>query len=183
MDYSYRNNLPPTAISGAADDNNTFDHLSPKVGINYNLSSEIGFYGNYSEGFAPPLFSQLYKAVIVPVLKPASYSNYELGGWLSFSDTRGYLDLSIYHSNGTNEIVSVLLGDGTSQNQSTGETVHKGIEYSVRYLFFDQLEARLNAANSIHKYLEFVYQDKDYSGNYMSLAPKFVANTEVTWRP
>jgi outer membrane receptor protein involved in Fe transport len=183
LDYSYRNNLPPTAISGAADDKNTFDHLSPKVGINYNLNSNIGIYGNYSEGFAPPLFSQLYKAVIVPVLKPASYSNSEFGGWLSFSKTRGYLDLSVYHSNGTNEIVSVLHADGTSQNQSTGKTRHKGIEYSVRYLFFDQLETRFSAANSIHQFIEYVYQDNDYSGNYMSLAPKFVANSEVIWRP
>jgi outer membrane receptor protein involved in Fe transport len=183
LDYNYTNNLPPTAISGAPDDKNTFDHLSPKLGFNYNLSSNIGFYSSYSEGFAPPLFSQLYKAVIVPVLKPASYNNLELGGWLSFNKNKGYLDLSVYHSDGTNEIVSVLLEDGTSQNQSTGKTIHKGIEYSVRYKFFEQIEARLNVANSIHKYLEYVNQDKDYSGNYMSLAPNFVANSEVTWKP
>ncbi|MFZ0280809.1 MAG: TonB-dependent receptor [Bacteroidales bacterium] len=183
LDYNYRNNLPSTAISGAPDDKNTFDHLSPKLGINYNLSGKMGLYGNYSEGFAPPMFSQLYKAVIVPVLKPASYNNYEIGGWLSFNKNKGYLDVSAYHSDGINEIVSVLLGDGTSQNQSTGKTRHEGIEYSVRYTFFDQIEVRLNAANSIHKFLQYVYQDKDYSGNYMSLAPKFVANSELTWRP
>jgi len=183
LDYNYRNNLPSTAISGAPDDINTFDHLSPKLGINYNLSGNTGFYGNYSEGFAPPLFSQLYKAVIVPVLKPASYNNYEIGGWLSFNKNKGYLDISAYHSDGINEIVSVLLADGTNQNQSTGKTQHAGIEYSVRYTFFNQFEVRLNAANSVHKFLQYVYQDKDYSGNYMSLAPKFVANSEVTWKP
>ena len=183
LDYTYINNLPPTAISGAPDDKNTFDHLSPKLGINYNLSNNTGFYGSYSEGFAPPLFSQLYKAVVVPVLKPASYDNFELGGWLSFSQNKGYIDLSGYYSVGTNEIVSVILADGTSQNQSTGKTLHTGIEYSVRYNFFNQLEFRLSAANSIHKFLEYVNLGNDYSGNYMSLAPKFVANTELTWRP
>ena len=183
LDYNYRNNLPSTAISGAPDDRNTFDHLSPKLGINHNLNKNIGLYGNYSVGFAPPLFSHLYKAVVVPVLKPASYSNFEIGGWLSFDKNRGYMDFSAYYSDGKNEIVSVLLDDGTTQNQSTGRTRHEGIEYSVRYTFFDQVDIRLNAANSFHKFLQYVNQGKDYSGNFMSLAPKFVANSEVIWRP
>jgi len=183
LDYSFNNNLPSTAISGASDDKNLFDHLSPKIGLNYNPNDYIGFYGSYSEGFAPPLFSQLYKGVIIPVLKPASYSNYEFGGWVSFCKNKGYIDFSLYHSDGTNEIVSVLLPDGSTQNQSTGKTMHEGIEYSIKYKFLEQIEIRFNAANSIHKFVEFVNGANDFSGKIMNLAPGWVANTEITYRP
>jgi len=183
LDYNYRNNLPSTAISGAPDEKNTFDHISPKLGVNFNLNPNTGFYGNYSVGFAPPMFSQLYKAVTVPLLKPSNYNNFEVGGWLSFADHKGYIDLSAYRSDGKNEIVMVILPDGTSQNQSAGSTRHQGIEYSIRYTLSDQVDLRLNSANSLHKFLGYVNQDNDYSGNYMSLAPKFVANSEITLRP
>ncbi|MEI6677652.1 MAG: TonB-dependent receptor [Mariniphaga sp.] len=183
LDYKYNNNLASTAISGAPDDKSAFEHLSPKIGLNFNPNGKIGIYGNYSEGFAPPLFSQLYKGVIVPMLKPSSYSNYEIGGWLSFLKNKGYIDLSLYHSDGKNEIVSVLLTDGSTQNQSTGKTMHEGIEYSIKYKFFDQLEMRLSAANSIHKFVEFVDGANDYSGKIMPLAPGWVANSEITFKP
>ncbi len=183
LDYNYINNLPSTAISGAPDDRNTFDQLSPKIGLNYNMTDNLGIYANYSTGFAPPLFSQLYKGVTVPTLKPASFSNYEMGGWLGFGNNKGYADLSLYSSKGVNEIVSVLLEDGTSQNQSTGKTIHRGIEYSVKYNFFDQVDIRISAANSVHKFVYFVSGANDYSGKKMNLAPRFIANADITYRP
>jgi len=183
LDYNYRNNLPPTAISGAPDDKNAFDHISPKIGINYNLSHNIGFYGNFSVGFAPPMFSQLYKAVTVPLLKPSNYDNFELGGWLSFNGDNGYVDISAYRSMGNYEIVSVILADGTSQDQSTGATRHEGIEYSFRYSFLNQLDIRFNAASSVHKFVHYINGTDVYNGNYMTLAPKFVSNSELIWRP
>lgn len=183
LDYTYDNHLPPTSTSGAPDDKNNFDHLSPKIGLNYNVNNYIGFYGSYSVGFAPPLFSQLYKEVVIPVLKPASFTNYEVGGWYSFMKNKGFIDVSLYYSLGKNEIVAVLMPDNSTQNQSTGETSHQGLEYSLRYKFFDQLEFRFSSANSLHKFIVFVNQDDDYSGKIMNLAPGWTANSEITYRP
>lgn len=183
LDYKFDNHLPELDSIGAPDETNSFSHLSPKIGLSYNLMKNIGFYGNYSVGFAPPLFSQLYKEVLVPALKPSTYNNYEIGGWVSFLKNKGYFDFSLFQSNGVNEIVTVLLPDGSEQSQSVGKTSHKGVEYSLKYTLLKDINIRLNGANSIHEFIEYVDGSKDYSGNEMNLAPQFVANVGITYKP
>ncbi len=183
LDYEFDNHLPETDSIGAPDETNNFSHLSPKLGLNYNLKKNIGFYTNYSIGFAPPLFSQLYKEVVVPQLKPSNYSNFEIGGWMSFCKNKGYFDFSIYQSNGTNEIVSVLMPDGSQQHQSIGKTLHKGIEYTFKYTLFKAIQFRFIGSNTYHEYVEYVDGAKDFSGNEMNIAPRFIANSGITYKP
>ncbi|MCK7559638.1 TonB-dependent receptor [Chitinophaga sedimenti] len=133
MDYDFNNHLPPSAFTGAPDEQNFFHSWTPKVGATYNFGNDRGVYANYSVGFAPPNISELYRGVKVPTLQPATYHNYEAGGWFGFASNKGYLDLSIYRMNGTNEIISVRLDDGSSENQNAGKTTHTGVEWNLRY--------------------------------------------------
>ena len=57
--HHIRDNSPPSEegrpdVSGTF----TFDRLNPRVGFNYNLSSDYGFYFSYSQGFRAPAFLQ-----------------------------------------------------------------------------------------------------------------------------
>ncbi|MEO5997453.1 MAG: TonB-dependent receptor [Chitinophagaceae bacterium] len=133
MDYKFDNHLPSSAYTGAPDAKNNLNHFTPKLGLTYDLNRNRGLYANYSIGFAPPNITDLYQGVKVPILKPSSYSNYELGGWFAFANNKGYAEVSLYQLNGTNEIVSVRLADGTYQNQNAGETRHRGIEVTLKY--------------------------------------------------
>ncbi len=183
LTYQFDNKLPPSAFTGSPDNTDHFSRFTPKVGLTYRLFKNVSTYANYSVGFAPPQITELYRGVKVPVLVPASFQNYEAGIWFNFHKDRGYADISIYQLEGRNEIVSVRLPDGSYENQNTGRTVHKGIEYSVRYAVIEALQIRVSASNAEHRYLEYIERGKDYAGNFMSTAPPFILNSEVTYRP
>jgi outer membrane receptor protein involved in Fe transport len=58
--HHIRDNSPPSEegrpdVSGTF----TFDRMNPRVGFNYNLSSDYGFYFSYSQGFRVPAFLEL----------------------------------------------------------------------------------------------------------------------------
>lgn len=183
MDYDYDNHLTPSAFSGAPDETNHFDQVTPKVGFTYDIKANIGFYGNYSVGFSPPDVSELYRGVKVPRLEPSIYSNYEIGGWFSFANGKGYMDLALYQLDGEDEIISVKQPDGSTEKENAGETRHRGIEYSVKYAPANRLSIRFSGANAEHLFIDFVEEGNDYSNNLMATSPSFIANSEMVYRP
>lgn len=182
FDYFYKNYLTPDAYSGAPDANNQFSSISPKIGVTYDFGKDRGIYANYSIGFVPPQVSELYRGVKVPVLEPSLYYNYEIGGWFGFGD-KGYTEVSLYELKGENEIISVYKDDGTIENGNAGETLHRGIEYALNYLPFESLRLRFGGSNANHKFITYIEEGKDYSGNTMNAAPKWMANAEAFYYP
>ncbi|HEY5462493.1 MAG TPA: TonB-dependent receptor [Hanamia sp.] len=183
LDYKFDNYLPPGAYSGAPDAINHFDHFSPKIGFTYNFGNNRGLYTNYSVGFAPPNISDLYTGVQVPTLKPSSYINYEIGGWFTFAEEKGYAEASIYDLQGKNEIVSTQLANGSYINENTGETSHKGIELNIKYAPVKDLRFRIGGTVAKHKYVDFVQQGKSFNGNDMPQSPSYILNGEITYKP
>ena len=175
--------MPPGAYTGAPDASNHFDHFTPKLGLTYDFGNNKGVYVNYSVGFAPPNITDLYSGVQVPTLKPSSYDNYEIGGWLAFAGNKGYAEASIYQLDGKNEIVNVRLPDGTYQNQNAGATTHKGIELNIKYAPIEDLNFRVGGTVAQHKYMDYVQQGKSFSGNNMAQSPAYILNGEVTYKP
>jgi iron complex outermembrane recepter protein len=181
--YRFNNNLAPSSFSGSPDTINNFSRLSPKIGFTYNFSKNSGFYANYSEGFVPPQVTELYTGVKVPGLSPSVFYNYEVGGWQALIKNKLSLDFSAYILNGTNEVISVKLDDGSFENQNTGKTAHKGIELGLKYLPAKSIAINLTGAFSDHKFVEFVEKGTDYSGNKMSNAPNLIYNADVWYKP
>jgi len=182
-DYKFDNHLPPGAYTGAPDATNHFDHFTPKLGFTYDFGNYKGMYVNYSVGFAPPNITDLYRGVQVPTLKPSSYNNYEIGGWFAFAGTKGYAEASLYKLDGKNEIVSVRLLDGSYQNQNAGITSHKGIELNIKYAPVEDVMFRIGGTVAQHKYVDYIQQGKDFSGNEMAQSPAYIMNGEITYKP
>ena len=183
FNYNYDNFLPETAFSGAPDEKNSFDALTPKIGLTYDFGKDLGAYANYSVGFVPPQVGELYRGVKVPTLQPANYKNYEVGGWFAFPNQKGFVDLSLYRMDGTNEIISVQLDDGSRENRNAGATKHQGIEYTVKYEVVNGLSFRFSGTNANHEFVDYVEKGNDFSGKKMNRAPKFISNSELTFRP
>ena len=183
IDYNYDNNLDSIAFSGAPDEKNYFEHITPKVGLTYDFGKGRGVYANYSVGFSPPGVSDLYRGTKVPTLKPATYSNYEIGGWISFAKNKGSLEVTFYQLNGTDEIIGVLQNDGSSVNENAGQTKHEGIEYTINYAPIESISLRFSGTNSNHTFVNYSEGTLDLSGNYMNGASKFIANAEVMYKP
>ncbi len=183
MDYNFDNLLPPGSYSGASDASNHFSYFTPKLGLTYKFSERTGAYANYSVGFAPPNITDLFAGVQVPTLKPSSYNNYEIGGWVYFGNGKGNAELTVFQLDGKNEIVNARLPDGTYRNQNAGKTSHSGIEANIRYTLGKTIFLRAGGTLARHKYEAYVQQDNNYSGNYMGQAPPFISNSEITYKP
>ncbi|MEO8721348.1 MAG: TonB-dependent receptor [Ginsengibacter sp.] len=183
LDYNFDNHLQPSAYTGAPDEINHFDHFTPKLGFTYDFGNNKGIYLNYSVGFAPPNITELYSGMKVPALKPSSYNNYEVGGWLSFAENKGSAEISIYRLDGKNEIVSSRLTDGSYMNENVGVTSHKGVELNVKYAPVREINFRIGGTVAKHKYINYIQRGKNFSGNEMSQSPTYIMNGEVIYKP
>jgi iron complex outermembrane recepter protein len=181
--YKFDNHLKPSAFSGSPDTTNHFNALSPKVGFTYNFSRTAGIYANYSQGFVPPQVTEMYRGVKVPDLKSATFYNYEAGGWLSLLKGKLSADVSLYYLEGTNEVVSVKLDDGSTENRNAGKTLHKGIELGVSAIPVKDVTLRFSGAYSRHEFTNFNEKGVKYDGNEMNGAPNWIYNTELWYRP
>jgi iron complex outermembrane recepter protein len=181
--YKFDNYLKPSSFSGSPDTTNTFSAISPKIGLTYNFSKRTGVYANYSQGFVPPQVTEMYRGVKVPNIKSSTFYNYEIGGWMEIIKDRLSADLSAYRLEGTNEIISVRLDDGTSENRNAGKTSHKGIEFGFNANATKEVSIRLSGAYSEHHFTEFIEKGANYNGFQMNGAPRWMHNAEVWYKP
>jgi outer membrane receptor protein involved in Fe transport len=181
--YDFNNYLKPSSFSGSPDTLNNFKRVSPKIGFTYNISSRTGLYANYSEGFVPPQVTEMYKGVKVPELKPSVFHNYEIGGWAELVKGKLSADISVYKLQGTHEIISVRMDDGSSQNMNAGKTLHKGIELGLNANPVKTISFRFSSALSKHRFIEFIEKGISYNDNEMNGAPNWMHNAEIWYRP
>jgi outer membrane receptor protein involved in Fe transport len=182
LDYKFVNGLNPSASTGPADTTNHYAHVTPKLGLTYNFDRNKGLYANYSLGFAPPDITTLYTGYQVPDLKPATFYNYEIGGWLNLFN-KGFAEFSVYQLDGTNEIVSVIQPSGISLSQNTGRTRHRGVELSVQYNPIQDVSLRFGGTIVDHKYLEFTDGATTVDDKKMANAPPYIGNAQITYKP
>jgi outer membrane receptor protein involved in Fe transport len=181
--YRFDNHLKPSSFSGSPDTINTFSAISPKLGLTYNFSKRTGFYANYSQGFVPPQVTEMYRGVKVPDIKSSTFYNYEVGGWMEIIKDKLSADVSLYRLLGTNEIISMRLDDGTSENRNAGKTLHKGVEAGLNANITKDVSFRMSGAYSKHRFVQFVEKGNNYNGFEMNGAPRWMHNAEVWYKP
>ena len=178
-----------------------YDKLTFKAGANYNPFSFAGIYGNYSQGFAPPGVSAIFRTkpgtggtTGVPAdfyynLAPATFENYEVGGWLSVLKNSLYVDYALYYMEGKNELLNIKITDTYTDYRSAGETRHKGIEFGITYKPSEQINFRLGGTTAQHTYIDFKVSEKptdvlkNLNGKEMPSAPKWSGNSELSYYP
>jgi iron complex outermembrane recepter protein len=178
-----------------------YDKVTSKIGVNYNPFSVAGFYANFSQGFAPPGVSAIFRTkpgtggtTGVPAdfyynLEPATFVNYEIGGWLSVLKNKLYLDYAFYYLDGKNELISVKLADNSTDYRSAGATRHKGIEFGLNYKPSSELNFRLGGTVSEHTFIDFKVSEKstdvlkNLDNKEMPSGPRWIANSEINYYP
>ncbi len=178
-----------------------YNKVTYKIGANYNISDYAGFYGNYSQGFAPPGITSVFRAKTgtggttgKPAefyynLAPATFENYEVGGWLSGFKNKLYVDYSFYYMNGKNELLNIKQPDNSTDYQSAGETRHKGIEFGINYKPSSEIAIRVGGTTAQHTFVDFKISDKatdavkKLDGLEMPQAPKWSGNSEISYYP
>ena len=177
----------------------SYEQFSPKLGITYEASSALGFYGNFSKGFSPPALSAVFRArpaaqaaatgeKFYLSIDPAVFSNYEVGGWASLWKNKVFFDYTFYRLEGNNELLGIRQPDNTTDYQSAGKTLHEGIEYQITYRPNDSWNFRFGGTNAKHTFVDFMLSTrasdalKNVNGKEMPQAPNFIANSEVTYK-
>jgi outer membrane receptor protein involved in Fe transport len=181
--HHIRDNSPPSAearpdVSGTF----TFDRLNPRVGVNYNLSADNGFYFSYAQGFRAPAFLELtcaspgaicpgLQAGVAPdpPLKPVKATTYEVGVRarpLSWLET----ELSLYRTDVSNDIFSVSpTGTIGLFFQNVGDTRRQGLEFGVR----GTLQRLVDA------YVNYSYTEATFRGTFALATPRLTPGCEA----
>ncbi len=188
MQFSYTN------FADVSKGTKTYQQLSPKIGISYQLKRKSGIYANFSRGFSPPSLTTVFSRKpctneFYYDLEPATFNSYEAGTWTNLLKNKMQFNLTVYQMHGRNELLNVRQPDNSSQYQSAGKTLHRGIEYSVNYTPVNSLAIRLGGSNALHRYEEFVLSERstdairNVNGKTMPSAPSWITNAEITWKP
>jgi outer membrane receptor protein involved in Fe transport len=148
---------PPEAARPSATGSSTFSRFTPRVGVNYNLSSEYGIYVSYSQGFRAPAFLELtcagpgaicpgLQAGVAPdpPLQSVKAAHYEIGFqarpvlWLE-------ADLALFRTDVRDDIFAVSpTGTVGLCFQNIGDTRRQGLELSLRGTYQRLLDASVN---------------------------------------
>ena len=178
-----------------------YDKVTSKIGVNYNPFSVAGFYANLSQGFSPPGVSAIFRTrpgtggtTGVPAdfyynLEPATFVNYEIGGWLFILKNKLNVDYAFYFLDGKNELIIVKLADNSTDYRSAGATRHKGIEFGINYNPSSEVHFRFGGTISEHTFIDFKVSEKssdvlkDLNGKEMPSGPRWIANSEIHYYP
>jgi iron complex outermembrane recepter protein len=190
MSFSYVNHLD--GVSGIK----SFEKLTPRVGTTLKVHKNLAWYANYSRGFSPPALTTVFTKrspgssdEFYYNLQPAEFDSYETGVWSEFFKNKLSLNLTVYEMWGKNELLNVRQPDNSTEYQSAGKTMHRGIEYSATLKPDKHWMLRAGGSISIHRYEEFVLSSNDknplndVNGKRMPSAPTFVCNSEVIYKP
>lgn len=185
---SYRTYETPLKI----DVNETFDAVSPRLGVVYRLTEELNLYGNISTGFQTPQASELSDN---PDLDPAVTYNYEAG--IKYRHADGHsLDMTVFWQEVEDEIVQTLLADNQVAYSNAGQTDKFGVEvagraklpydlvlygsYTYSDFTFNQFDEPLRVYNPDTKTTEVVVFDR--SGNQLPYIPRHQYSLGLSWQ-
>ncbi|WP_233188711.1 TonB-dependent receptor [Tenacibaculum sp. SG-28] len=185
--YNYDNLIEATA--GVSDTQVSYKNWSPKIGFNYSFTNYLGIYGSYANGFTPPQVSSLFRnsnnnnvGDVIFDLKPAKFNNFEIGGYYSIP-TKLHVDLALYQLDGRNRLVSMRDDAGNFVQKNAGKTRSLGIELGTTYNLTKNLSIAYNGSFASHKYISFYDNNIDYSDTRMEIAPKYLANITMQYKP
>jgi iron complex outermembrane receptor protein len=188
--YDYDNRLS-VLTTGAhrrpASTDASFDRLSPKLGASWEIAATASLFASYREAFRAPSESQLFRqgaAESTVDLKPVRARSWE-AGVRSALGGRVTLEATAYSMRLRDDVLTFFEpATGLRLTQNAGATNHRGLEVGMGVAIARGV--RLDAAVSYAKHTYVEWQPRptvDYSGNEMELAPRFLGNGRLTYRP
>ena len=192
LSFDYNNDLDSSTGS------KSYEQVTPKIGVTFDLLHDKGLYANYSQGFSPPGLTSIFRKRSTPSpdgsafyynLQPTNFDNVEIGGWASFFENKVYADVALYQMIGHRELLSIRQQDNSTDYQSAGKTLHRGIEYGITYKPDNEWFFRFGGTNALHRFEHFELsaksgdEIKNVNGKDMPQSPRWIANSEITYKP
>ena len=150
---------------------------APQLSFLYKPGALQTLYISASRGFSLPSIEETLTAdgTINPNIRPENGYNFEVGGKFYLLGKNLYAEVSAYYMLVDDLLVAQRVGDDQYIGVNAGETLHKGIEATLKYNWqiTPSLSLEPYAAASIGKYefKEFINNDIDNSGNELTGVP------------
>jgi outer membrane receptor protein involved in Fe transport len=190
LGYDYDNRLSVLAEGShrrPASAEVTFDRVSPKLGATWEVTPTASIFASYREAFRAPSESQLFRqgaAESTVDLKPVRAASWESGFRAAVGGVVT-LEATAYSMRLRDDILTFFdPTNGLRLTQNAGATNHRGVELGVGVAVARGL--RLDAAVSYAKHTYETWRPRptlDYSDNEIELAPRFIGNGRLTYRP
>lgn len=165
--------------SRPADSVDSFDNLSPKLGLLYSLNDDHQLFATLARGFRAPQAVEMYRlerAQQVADLDSEQLDSIELG--LRGSTERLRYELVAYAMEKDN----VIFRDTAFFNVSNGETEHRGLEAAVGYQLTSVLDINLAASVARHRYAyDEILSGVNINGNEVDTAPRHFGAAQLGW--
>lgn len=162
--------------------------LSPKFGINYQVSSKVNIYSSAGHGFSHPSLEEtlLPQGQPNPNLKPEDGYNVEIGMRVNLLEDRLYADVNHYWLFLTNLLVTRRISEDIFTGENLGKTNHRGIECLLKYKLVSELpenrsavELSLSFSGSVNKFKSFIDNSRTLTNNHLPGMPAEILSTNV----
>jgi outer membrane receptor protein involved in Fe transport len=187
--YSYDTHLAPVDTGAHRVPGSTsvsYTHLSPKVGVTYDLTSSVNLYASYRNGFRAPSQSQLFQqnsAANTVGLKPVTVNSAEVGVRGGVGDRFAY-ELDAYDMRINNDIITYVTPLNTREASNAGHTRHRGIEASAGVTIVPDLRVDASYSITSQRYVEWTPSSSaSFAGNLIEQAPRDLSNVMISYSP
>ena len=163
--------------------------LSPSLNLNYRLTEDNSIYVNLSRGFSNPNLEETLtpEGVINPGISQETGINYEIGTDLWLLHRKMRVNMAVYRMDIKDLLVAQRVGEDQYIGKNAGRTRHQGLELEVEYLW--EIGQKVTLAPFIsytynhHRFVNFVDEGNDYSGNPLTGVPENRLNSGLmaTW--
>ena len=187
-EYDYSTDLPP-GINGRfnvpADRTDSFDLLTPKLGLIWSVSKNLDLYANYARGERAPQASDLYRLQSLQVagqVEEETLDSVEIGARGTALEGRLVYDIAAYWMEKDN----FFFRDSDGLNVPDGSTEHKGVEASGAFDLTPVLSVSGSASWSDQTYtfdrITGSGTETIRDGNEIDTAPEWLANVSLDWQ-
>ena len=187
--YDYRNRLSVVTEGfrrRPADTELDYSRFTPKLGLTWDVAPAVTLFGSYRKGFRVPTEAQLFKqgsSANTVDLEPIDVESFEAGSRFVLSQ-RLRAELAAYSLRLTNDILSYRSPAGVTAATNNGETLSRGVEFSVSAALAQGLSLDAAYTLSEHTHERWVLaDDRDFSGTEMDAAPRHMTSAYLTWTP
>ena len=195
LSYDYHTRLSPGNACAAevddcrfyrpADRRVSFRNLSGKFGLSYEVQDNHYVYGQLSNGYRPPQATELFRlqeGQEIPDLASEQMTSLELGvrGEARPQGLPVYYDVTWFLMEKSDHIFQ----DSDRQVVSDGETRHKGLELSMKWMFTPDWSVGVAASFADHYYRNNanISNGSQVRGHQIDTAPSVLANVALAWQ-
>lgn len=160
----------------------------PSLNLTYTFFPGQSIYTNISRGYSNPSLEESLTpdGVINPDIAQETGTNYELGSQLALLNNNLKIDVSLYRMDIKNLLVAQRVGDDEYIGKNAGRTKHQGLELDLNYRI--ELAPKFHITPFVaysfsnHKFVEYIDEDNDYSGNPLTGIPEHRLNSGLQVR-